>query len=208
MKHTARMTTAARLGRWLGGVWGGCPRAERRTHRWLMAQGQLRQCMGIGAWINACKGTAPKKQPNPFFVHKLCQRAPGQSQNIGVPPVWMDAKAAQLHHRALSQGQAAQIVAGAGIAAQQRRAIAQKAQPTTADQLACLCLLYQKMQAGGVKRIRVPLGEPKAKRPQILRARQILARSGRDQAQPVAPARQQLTPLWGWQGGRQGIFGL
>ncbi|HEJ2501001.1 DUF3742 family protein [Pseudomonas aeruginosa] len=39
MKHTARMTTAARLGRWLGGVWGGCPRAERRTHRWLMAQG-------------------------------------------------------------------------------------------------------------------------------------------------------------------------
>ncbi|HCF1892044.1 TPA: DUF3742 family protein [Pseudomonas aeruginosa] len=39
MKHTARMTTAARLGRWLGGVWGGCLRAERRTHRWLMAQG-------------------------------------------------------------------------------------------------------------------------------------------------------------------------
>jgi len=39
MKHTARMTTAARLGRWLGGVWGGCLRAERRVHRWLMAQG-------------------------------------------------------------------------------------------------------------------------------------------------------------------------
>lgn len=39
MKHTARMTTAARLGRWLGGVWGVCLRAERRTHRWLMAQG-------------------------------------------------------------------------------------------------------------------------------------------------------------------------
>ena len=39
-------------------------------------------------------------------------------------------------------------------------------------------------------------------------SRQILARSGRDQAQPVAPARQQLTPLWGWQGGRQGMFGL
>ncbi len=39
MKHTARMTTAARLGRWLGGVWGGCLRAERRAHRWLMAQG-------------------------------------------------------------------------------------------------------------------------------------------------------------------------
>lgn len=39
MKHTARMTTAARLGRWLGGVWGGCLRAERRVHQWLMAQG-------------------------------------------------------------------------------------------------------------------------------------------------------------------------
>lgn len=39
MKHTARMTTAARLGRRLGGVWGVCLRAERRTHRWLMAQG-------------------------------------------------------------------------------------------------------------------------------------------------------------------------
>jgi len=39
MKHTARMTTAARLGRWLGGVWHGCLRAECRTHRWLMAQG-------------------------------------------------------------------------------------------------------------------------------------------------------------------------
>ena len=39
MKHTAHMTTAARLGRWLGGVWGGCLRAERRVHQWLMAQG-------------------------------------------------------------------------------------------------------------------------------------------------------------------------
>jgi len=39
MKHTARMTTAARLGRWLGGVWRGWLRAERRVHRWLMAQG-------------------------------------------------------------------------------------------------------------------------------------------------------------------------
>lgn len=39
MKHTARMTTAARLGRWLGGVWGGCLRTERRVHQWLMAQG-------------------------------------------------------------------------------------------------------------------------------------------------------------------------
>ncbi|ELC7284693.1 DUF3742 family protein [Pseudomonas aeruginosa] len=39
MKHTARMTTAARLGRWLGGVWGVCLRAERRVHQWLVAQG-------------------------------------------------------------------------------------------------------------------------------------------------------------------------
>lgn len=39
MKHTARMTTAARLDRWLGGVWGSCLRAERRVHQWLMAQG-------------------------------------------------------------------------------------------------------------------------------------------------------------------------
>ena len=39
MKHTARMTTAARFGPWLGGVWGGCLRAERRVHQWLMAQG-------------------------------------------------------------------------------------------------------------------------------------------------------------------------
>ena len=39
MKHTARMTTVARLGRWLGGVWGVCLRAERRTHQWLLAQG-------------------------------------------------------------------------------------------------------------------------------------------------------------------------
>lgn len=39
MKHTARMTTAARLGRWLGGVWRGWLRAEGRVHRWLMAQG-------------------------------------------------------------------------------------------------------------------------------------------------------------------------
>ncbi len=31
MKHTARMTTAARLGRWLGGVWGVCLRAERQA---------------------------------------------------------------------------------------------------------------------------------------------------------------------------------
>lgn len=39
MKHIARMTTAARLGRRLGGVWHGCLCAERRVHRWLMAQG-------------------------------------------------------------------------------------------------------------------------------------------------------------------------
>ncbi|WP_254209431.1 DUF3742 family protein [Burkholderia multivorans] len=39
MKQTAGMTTAARLGRWLGSVWGGYLRAERRVHRWLMAQG-------------------------------------------------------------------------------------------------------------------------------------------------------------------------
>ncbi|MBG6480962.1 DUF3742 family protein [Pseudomonas aeruginosa] len=39
MKHTAGMTIAARLGRWLGGVWRGWLRAERRVHRWLMAQG-------------------------------------------------------------------------------------------------------------------------------------------------------------------------
>ncbi|WP_459615803.1 DUF3742 family protein [Bordetella sp. 2513F-2] len=39
MKHTAGMTTAARLGRWLGSVWRGWLRAERRVHRWLMAQG-------------------------------------------------------------------------------------------------------------------------------------------------------------------------
>lgn len=31
MKHTARMTTAARLGRWLGGAWRGCLRAERQA---------------------------------------------------------------------------------------------------------------------------------------------------------------------------------
>jgi len=36
MKLTARMIAAARLGRWLGGVWGGCLRAERRAHRWLI----------------------------------------------------------------------------------------------------------------------------------------------------------------------------
>ncbi|RPV27153.1 DUF3742 family protein [Pseudomonas aeruginosa] len=51
MKHTARMTTAARLGRWLGGVWGGCLRAERRVHQWLMAQGLPAGGATVLTWV-------------------------------------------------------------------------------------------------------------------------------------------------------------
>ena len=51
MKHTARMTTAARLGRWLGGVWRGWLRAERRVHRWLMAQGLPAGGAAVLIWV-------------------------------------------------------------------------------------------------------------------------------------------------------------
>jgi hypothetical protein len=51
MKHTARMTTAARLGRWLGGVWRGWLRAERRVHRWLMAQGLPAGGATVLTWV-------------------------------------------------------------------------------------------------------------------------------------------------------------
>lgn len=51
MKHTARMTTAARLGRRLGGVWRGWLRAERRVHRWLMAQGLPAGGAAVLIWV-------------------------------------------------------------------------------------------------------------------------------------------------------------
>jgi len=51
MKHTARMTTAARLGRWLGGVWRGWLRAERRVHRWLVAQGLPAGSATVLTWV-------------------------------------------------------------------------------------------------------------------------------------------------------------
>lgn len=51
MKHTARMTTAARLGRWLGGVWGVCLRAERRAHRWLVAQALPAGGAAVLIWV-------------------------------------------------------------------------------------------------------------------------------------------------------------
>ncbi len=51
MKHTARMTTAARLGRWLGGVWRGWLRSERRVHRWLMAQGLPAGGAAVLIWV-------------------------------------------------------------------------------------------------------------------------------------------------------------
>lgn len=50
MKHTAGMTTAARLGRWLGSVWRGWLRAERRVHRWLMAQGLPAGGVAVPIW--------------------------------------------------------------------------------------------------------------------------------------------------------------
>lgn len=51
MKHTAGMTTAARLGRWLGGVWRGWLRAERRMHRWLMAQALPAGGAAVLIWV-------------------------------------------------------------------------------------------------------------------------------------------------------------